>query len=157
MAQNNLFDPVQSFRLTRIIHGALISGVVIFLVAVIIIGGSGIPEIKNEFSLLNLVSLAALVLIPGAFYFSRMQMRSVQPDWELHIKFSAYQTAMIMRWAMIEAFTLIAIVVLLLEEDGKQFYFALIGLAVLLASGPGRENLRKLARLTDTEFRRIFG
>lgn len=149
--------PRQAFRALRLIYYALNTGLLVFFLVGIYMNDMQIPEFKSEVDVLTMVNVLLLVMIPAGYTLSARRMAAINPKDPFFTKFGQYQTAMILRWAMIEGVALLAIVGMILLEDAKQLVIFVICILVLSANTVTKEKATRGAQLNPEESRALDG
>jgi len=149
--------PRQAFRALRIIFYALNAGLLLFFFMAIYVNDMKLPEFKSEVDVLTMVNVLLLIMIPVGYTLSARKMATINPKDPFFTKFGQYQTAMILRWAMIEGVALLSLVGMIVLEDAKQLVIFLICIFVLSSNAVTREKATKGAQLNPEESRALEG
>ena len=121
----------EQFKQLQIIFLGLLLGQLAFAIVAnyIIING----VISDTGALIYLVPVVMLVGTVAGFYIFNSNLKKVaESESTLETKFEAYRKNSIVRWAMMEMGSLLAIIAAIIEA--KSFYFALFGLGMLIFS-----------------------
>lgn len=145
------FNPRLAFRILRVIFYSLNTGLLILLMAGVYLNGMEIPGFRDELNVLTIVNLLLLGAIPAGYAISNRRMEAIDPATPFSRKFEQFQTAMIIRWAMIEGTAIFAIVGLILLQDAKQLVIFVLCVVVLSMNSVTRERVVRLAKLNREE------
>lgn len=145
------FQPRLAYRTLRVIFYSLNTGLLIFFMVGIYLNGMQIPAFKDEIDILTVVNILLLAAIPAGYFLSNRRMEAIDPADPFSKKFDQYQTAMIIRWAMIEGTALLSIVGLILLQDAKQLVIFLVCILVLSINTITREKVIRGAKLNKEE------
>jgi len=120
------------FKALQILHGALLTGMAMLAV----IGISLVPShgalgkgIALEKVLQVVVVLAAVGSTAAGFVLFKKRMQAISPMDPAKTKIAAYRAAAILRWALIEAPTLLSLISFLLTGN---YAFLTLGIALML-------------------------
>jgi hypothetical protein len=149
------FHPRQAFRALKLIFYGLNTGLLIFLFVGVFMNGMALPGFKDEVHILTIVNVLLLVSIPVGYTISSRRMAAILPADPFAKKFDQYQSAMIIRWAMIEGAALLSIVGLILLQDAKQLVLFILCVVVLSMNTVTREKVIRLAKLNPEEARAL--
>jgi len=144
-------QPRTAYRNLRIIFFALNTGLLIFFMVGVFLNGMQIPRFKQEIDVLTVANVFLLASIPLGYMISNRKMEAIIPKDPFQKKWEQFQSAMILRWAMIEGTALLSIVGLILLRDAKQLVLFVICILVLSANTVTREKVIRLARLNPEE------
>lgn len=144
-------QPRVAFRLLRIIFYALNTGVLIFFLVAVYLNGMSFPPFRDDIDILTVVNVFLLAAIPVGYTLSNRRMEAINPKDPFHEKWEQFQSAMILRWAMIEGTALFSIVGLILLNDAKQLVLLLLCLLVLAFNSVSREKVARMAKLNAEE------
>jgi F0F1-type ATP synthase membrane subunit c/vacuolar-type H+-ATPase subunit K len=150
------FQPRLAYRVLRLIFYALNTGLLIFFMVGVYLNGMQIPSFKDEIDILTLVNILLLAAIPVGYTISGRKMESIDPADAFAKKFEQYQTAMIIRWAMIEGTALFSIVGLILLQDAKQLVLFVLCILVLSVNTVTREKVIRGAKLNKEEAKALW-
>lgn len=114
------FHPRMAYRIIRIIFYSLNTGLLLFFMVGIYLNGMQLPPFLPDINILTVVNILLLASIPIGHAISGRRMEAIDPAAPFPKKFEQYQTAMIIRWAMIEGTALFSVVGLILLKDAKQ-------------------------------------
>jgi hypothetical protein len=145
------FQPKAAFNALRIIFYAMNSGLLLFFIVVIYINGKQIPEIKEGVDILTYVNVFLLISIPAGYSISSRKMEAIDPVDPFSRKFEQFQSAMIIRWAMIEGPALFSLVGLIVLQDAKQLILFIICILILSSNTVTREKVTRMAKLNPKE------
>jgi len=149
------FQPKAAFRALKLIFYSLNSGLLIFFIVGIYLNGMQIPEFKDGIDILTYVSVFLLVSIPAGYSISSRKMEAIDPADSFARKFEIYQSAMIIRWAMIEGTALFSLVGLIVLQDAKQLIIFVICVFVLSSNTVTKEKVTRMAKLNSEESRAL--
>jgi hypothetical protein len=144
-------QPRMAYRMLRIIFYALNTGLLVFFLVGIYLNGMAIPPFRDEIDLLTVVNVLLLTAIPAGHMLSNRRLESINPKDPFSKKWDQFQTAMIIRWAMIEGTALFSIVGMILLEDAKQVVLFIICILVLSFNSVSRDKVSRMARLNPEE------
>jgi len=145
------FQPRAAFRALRVIFYALNTGLLLFFMVGIYLSGMQIPPFKEELDILTIVSIFLLVAIPAGYYLSNRKCDAIDAGEPFQIKWEQFQSAMIIRWAMIEGAALFSLVGLIALQDAKQLVIFIICILALSTNSVTREKATRLAKLNPEE------
>lgn len=149
------FNLKQSYRSLLIINLALISGVMMFFLAILVIFDFQIPEFKSGFETINVVSVLIFGIIPVGVRVSAAMLKKIKDDSPLSDRFAQVQKALIVRWACIEGATLFSLVGLFLTEDSKQIAIFLLCLVMFFNYFLTKEKMVEMLKLEKDEARKF--
>jgi hypothetical protein len=92
-----------------------------------------------------------LVSIPAGYSLSSRKMEAIDPSDSFARKFEIFQSAMIIRWAMIEGTALFSLVGLIVLQDAKQLVIFVICILVLSSNTVTKEKVTRMAKLNSEE------
>jgi hypothetical protein len=121
------------FLVLNLIHAALISGQIFFgLIAyyLVTIGAMVINPDETVGIFRIIVPLISILSIVASYMFFRMQLNNAKSKPGLSEKLMTYRTALIVKWAFLEAPSLLAIVGYLLT--GNRFFIIIAGLIIII-------------------------
>ena len=145
------FQPKLAFRTLRIIFYSLNTGLLIFFMASIYLNDMQIPEFQKGIDILTIVNILLLAAIPIGYTLSSRKMEEIDPADTFSRKFEQFQTAMIIRWAMIEGAAIFSIVGIILLQDAKQLILFVLCILVLSNNTVTKEKLIRMAKLNTKE------
>ena len=145
------FQAKAAFNALRIIFYALNSGLLIFFIVSIYLNGKQIPEFKEGVDILTYVNVFLLISIPAGYSISSRKMEAIDPADPFYRKFEQFQSAMIIRWAMIEGPALFSLVGLIVLQDAKQLVIFIICILVLSSNTVTKEKVTRMAKLNQEE------
>jgi len=145
------FQPKMAFRALKLIFYSLNLGLLIFFFVIVGLNDMQIPPLKPELDIINIISLLLLALIPLGNIISNRRTDAIDPGDLFPSKFAQFQTAMIIRWALIEGPALFALVGFMLLEDSKQLALFLICILALSANTINKEKATRMAKLNVEE------
>jgi F0F1-type ATP synthase membrane subunit c/vacuolar-type H+-ATPase subunit K len=149
------FQPKVAFRVLKIIFYALNTGLLLFFIVSIYLNGMQIPPFKEGFDILTYVNVFLLAAIPAGYSISTRKMEAIDPIDSYSKKFEQFQTAMILRWAMIEGTALFSLVGLIVLQDAKQLVLFILCILVLSANTVTKEKVTRMAKLNSEESRAL--
>lgn len=127
------------------------SGVVIFQIVTLALFEFEIPGFKEGVDPMNIASAALLLVIPLGKMLSDRRLSTIKEDDPTKTKIEKLQSALIIRWACIEAPALFSIITFMILEDGKQLVLFLICLIAFVLANPTRDRFIKMGRLNNEE------
>ncbi|MEA3477598.1 MAG: hypothetical protein U9R60_05430 [Bacteroidota bacterium] len=145
------FQPKVAFRILKIIFYALNTGLLLFFIVGIYLNEMQIPPFKEGFDILTYVNVFLLAAIPAGYSISAKRMDAIDAGDSFSKKFEQYQTAMILRWAMIEGTALFSLVGLIVLQDAKQLILFVICILVLSSNTVTKEKVTRMAKLNSEE------
>jgi hypothetical protein len=145
------FHPRQAYRALKLIFYALNTGLLVFFFVGIYLNGMAIPQFKDEVDILTIVNVLLLGSIPAGYTISARKMAGIGRGEPFSRKFEQYQSAMIIRWAMIEGVALLSIVGMILLQDAKQLIIFIFCVLVMSMNTVTREKVIRMAKLTPEE------
>ena len=145
------FQPKAAFRALKIIFYSLNSGLLLFLMVGIYLNGMQIPEFKDGIDILTYVNIFLLLSIPAGYSISSRKMEAIDVVDSFSKKFEQYQSAMIIRWAMIEGAAIFSLVGLIVLQDSKQLILFVLCILVLSSNTVTREKVTRMAKLNAEE------
>jgi F0F1-type ATP synthase membrane subunit c/vacuolar-type H+-ATPase subunit K len=147
------FHPKQAYRVLRLIFYSLNTGLLIFFIVGIYLNGIQVPAFKEGVDILTIASVLLLGAIPAGYMISARRMAAIDPADPFARKFEQFQTAMIIRWAMIEGAALFSLVGLILLHDAKQLVIFLLCVVVLSLNSVNKERVIRMAKMNHEEAR----
>jgi hypothetical protein len=145
------FQPRMAYRTLKVIFYALNTGLLLFFMVGVYLNDMQIPGFSQEIDLLTVVNVLLLGAIPAGYTISSRKMEAIDPGESFQKKFEQYQTAMIIRWAMIEGTALFSIVGLILLHDAKQLVLFVLCILVLSLNTVTKEKVIRQAKLNAEE------
>lgn len=145
------FQPRAAFRAIKLIFYALNTGLLLFFMVGIYLNGMQIPDFKQELDILTIVSLFLLAAIPVGYSISNRKFDAIDAGDSFSVKWEQFQSAMIIRWAMIEGAALFSLVGLIVLQDAKQLILFIICILVLSTNSVNREKATRWAKLNPEE------
>jgi len=149
------FQPKVAFRILKIIFYALNTGLLLFFIVSIYLNEMQIPPFKEGFDILTYVNVFLLAAIPAGYSISTRKMEAIDAGDSFSKKFEQFQTAMILRWAMIEGTALFSLVGLIVLQDAKQLVLFVICILVLSSNTVTKEKVTRMAKLNSEESRAL--
>lgn len=148
-------------KILKLIHVFFTMGLVIFMGFVVFAVIGSIPELRitnatdDEFVFVILIPfISAIGFVLNKFLFGKLILLIPQKE-DLKDKLNLYQTAMIVRLAIFEGITLLAIIATMLNEN---LFFLIIALAFLLyfiSLHPTKNRVMKEMKIRDSEFQNL--
>ena len=145
------FQAKGAYRTLKIIFYALNTGLLLFFIAAIYLNEMQIPAFKDGIDILTYVSVFLLASIPAGYTISSRKMEAIDAGDSFAKKFEQYQSAMIIRWAMIEGTALFSLVGLIVLQDAKQLVIFVICILVLSSNTVTKEKVTRMAKLNSEE------
>jgi len=149
------FQPRIAYRTLRIIFYSLNTGLLVFFMVGVYLNGMELPPFRDEIDMLTVVNLLLLVSIPAGYMISGRRLEAIKSKDPFPRKFEQFQTAMIIRWAMIEGTALLSIVGLILLQDAKQLVIFVLCILVLSLNTVTRDKVVRMAKLNPEEARAL--
>lgn len=147
----SVFQPKVAFRMLKVIFYSLNTGLLIFFMAGIYLNDMQIPGFSQKIDILTVVNIFLLGAIPIGYTLSGRKMEAIDPGEPFQEKFQQFQTAMIIRWAMIEGAALFSLVGLILLQDAKQLVLFVLCILVLSTNTITKEKITRMAKLNTEE------
>lgn len=144
-------QPRAAFRALKIIFYALNTGLLLFFMVGVYLNEMQIPAFKQELDILTIVSLFLLISIPVGYSISNRKFDAIDAGASFSTKWEQFQSAMIIRWAMIEGAALFALVGLIVLQDAKQLVLFIVCIVVLSMNSVTRDKATRLAKLNPDE------
>ena len=148
-------QPRQAYRLLRMIFYAMNTGLLVFFIVGIYLNDMSVPGFSQDVDILTIVNLLLLVSIPAGYTLSARKIAAIEKADPFSRKFEQYQTAMIIRWAMIEGVALLSIVGLIILQDAKQLIIFILCIVVLSMNSVTRDKVIRGAKLNAEEARAL--
>lgn len=145
------FQPRAAYRALRVIFYALNTGLLLFFMVGIYLSGMQIPPFREELDILTIVSIFLLAAIPAGYFLSNKKCDAIDAGEPFRAKWEQFQSAMIIRWAMIEGAALFSLVGLIALQDAKQLVIFIICILALSMNSVTREKATRLAKLNPEE------
>ncbi len=145
------FQPKLAFRTLRIIFYSFNTGLLIFFMAGVYLNDMQIPDFQKGIEILTMVNVLLLAAIPLGYTLSSRKMEEIDPADTFSRKFEQFQSAMIIRWAMIEGTALFSIVGMILLQDAKQLILFVLCILVLSNNTVTKEKVVRMAKLNSKE------
>jgi len=145
------FQPKPAFRALKIIFYALNTGLLLFFLVGIYLNEMQIPAFKEGIDILTYVNIFLMASIPAGYTLSSRKMEAIDAGDSFSKKFEQFQSAMIIRWAMIEGTALFSLVGLIVLQDAKQLVLFVICILVLSSNTVTKEKVTRMAKLNSEE------
>ena len=146
------FNPKQFMINLRMLYLALVAGVIIFLAVVINLLGSENITTTGDLEILFLVDvIVTAVMLPGAYLISNRLYEQINRKESLANRLAQFQSAFIIRLAMIEAPALLSVIVLLLTGNISALALFALSLALFALNYPTPEKIGRTLDLSDKE------
>lgn len=145
------FQPKAAFRTLKVIFYALNTGLLLFFMVGIYLNGMQIPAFKDGIDILTYVNVFLMASIPAAYTISSRRMEAIDAGDSFSKKFEQFQSAMIIRWAMIEGTAIFSLVGLIVLQDAKQLVLFVICILVLSSNTVTKEKVTRMAKLNSEE------
>lgn len=145
------FQPKAAFRALKVIFYALNTGLLLFFMVGIYLNDMQIPAFKDGIDILTYVNVFLLASIPAAYTISSRRMETIDAGDSFSKKFEQFQSAMIIRWAMIEGTALFSLVGLIVLQDAKQLVLFVLCVLVLSSNTVTKEKVTRMAKLNSEE------
>jgi hypothetical protein len=149
------FQAKGAYRAIKLIFYFLNSGLLIFFIVGIYLNGMQIPDFKEGIDILTYVNIFLLASIPAGYTISSRKMEAIDAGDSFSKKFEQYQSAMIIRWAMIEGTAVFSLVGLIVLQDAKQLVIFVICILVLSSNTVTKEKVTRMAKLNAEESRAL--
>jgi hypothetical protein len=145
------FQPRMAYRALKVIYYSLNTGLLVFFMVAVFLNDMQIPGFRDEIDILTVVNILLLGSIPLGYMISGRRIDAIDPADTFPKKFEQFQSAMIIRWAMIEGTALFSIVGLILLEDAKQLVIFILCIVVLSLNSVPKEKVVRMAKLNRKE------
>ena len=129
---NPLYSDVTAknlFKTMRIIHLALLAGQVLFAGVVFFLNHSTVISLDTSEILVIVAPVMGVAAFVGSIVFFKNQLQSVKDRATLKEKMGAYQTALIVRFALLESASLFNLVCYFITQN---FLFLLIAMLMII-------------------------
>lgn len=140
-----------AFKTLKIIYGALILGVVFFLIAVLFTTKNLHFAIDTADSFTMIVPIMTLSGIAISILLKNNFLKMVALEDTVQSKLTKYQTASIIKGAMLEGPAFIGIVATSVTSNYFFILFAVIAVLVMLLLFPSKQNFIEVAQLSFEE------
>lgn len=142
------------FQPLRIVHASILGVALLFLAIVrfVLLDSAAIEtaSVEDHFTLYTPVVVMLIGVVVSEWLF-RMRLKNAREAPQLTEKLNEYRGASIIRWALLEAPTLFAIVWFMLYTDRYFMAIALVGMALIAFSRPTPGKTAQHLHLNDTE------
>jgi F0F1-type ATP synthase membrane subunit c/vacuolar-type H+-ATPase subunit K len=145
------FQAKGAYRGLKLIFYSLNSGLLVFFIVAIYLNEMQIPAFKDGIDILTYVNVFLLASIPIGYTISSRRMEAIDAGESFAKKFEQFQSAMIIRWAMIEGTALLSLVGLIVLQDAKQLVIFVICILVLSSNTVTKEKVTRMAKLNSEE------
>ena len=149
------FQAKGAYRALKIIFYSFNSGLLLFFIVAIYLNEMQIPAFKDGIDILTYVNVFLLASIPAGYTISSRKMEAIDAGDSFAKKFEQFQSAMIIRWAMIEGTALFSLVGLIVLQDAKQLVIFVICILVLSSNTVTKEKVTRMAKLNTEESRAL--
>ena len=145
------FQAKAAYRALKLIFYSLNSGLLLFFIVAIYLNEMQIPAFEDGIDILTYVNVFLLASIPAGYTISSRRMEAIDAGDSFAKKFEQFQSAMIIRWAMIEGTALFSLVGLIVLQDAKQLVIFVICILVLSSNTVTKEKVTRMAKLNSEE------
>jgi F0F1-type ATP synthase membrane subunit c/vacuolar-type H+-ATPase subunit K len=145
------FQAKGAYRALKLIFYSLNSGLLLFFIVAIYLNEMQIPAFKEGIDILTYVNVFLLASIPIGYTISSRRMEAIDAGESFAKKFEQFQSAMIIRWAMIEGTALLSLVGLIVLQDAKQLVIFVICILVLSSNTVTKDKVTRMAKLNSEE------
>lgn len=145
------FQPKLAYRTLRLIFYGLNTGLLLFFMVSIYLTGMEIPVFKEEIDVLTIVNIILLLSILAGYNLSSKRMEAIDPGDSFPKKFEQFQSAMLIRWAVIEGCAIFSLVGLIVLQDSKQLILFVICVLLLSSNTVTKEKVTRMAKLNTEE------
>lgn len=146
-------SPKENFRITNVVFLALLSGMFFILVAAYFVVSNNEyqrdDDLFNTLLIVNTIVSGLMIFLPRRFY--EAAVKGFDKKLDLNSKIIHHRTQNIIRWAMIEASVLLAVVSTLVTGDLIFLAFALIMISFFYINKPAIEKFEIEYQLTSEE------
>lgn len=154
------YQPAKAMRVLKVLHWGLMGGPIIFsVVATVVITSTGQAQLINLEEMLSFLPIGfGVVMIPASFLLFGSNLKErVDKDSQLSYKIAAYQTAHIIRMAMLEGVALFAIVGAFVTSTYANFVVLFFALLAMVLVSPSTYKLMEALKLTREEMEMLEG
>jgi len=147
------------FKSVTTIHLAMVAGTTLMFIIVnfILRDGFNFPWVDfNDVLIYPAIFLVIVAILGSPFVFVRA-ITTVVEDANLHQKYVRYQSANVMKWALIEGPALFLIVCTLLNPTWFYVGGSLVLIILLIMNRPSKEKMSMVMRLSREEQDVLFG
>lgn len=135
----------------RVIFFSLNTGLLLFFMVGIYLNDMQLPGFKQEIDLLTAVNALLLGAIPIGYSLTNRKLEVIDPGDSIQHKFEQFQSAMIIRWAMIEGVAIFSLVGLIILQDAKQLILFVLCILFLSTNTITKEKVTRMAKLNSEE------
>lgn len=150
-----------AFTTLKIVHIALLSGMLAFNIVSLIMVNTGFPAVADETIQRTMqticILLSAVCLVSGFRLFKKKILAARNSPEPGEKRMAMYRTACILWWAMIEAPGIAAGIGFILSGNYAFFALAIFHLLVILVFTPRKANITVLLNLSSEEVGRLEG
>lgn len=141
----------------NLIYFSLVAGLIIFMAVIVILNSRQDPANFQPVGVfIYLVPVSSLLAILGSIYIPKYKLPDIDNKNDLKEKLSYYQSLLIIKWALLEAGAIIALVSFMLTGYFMLGGFALLLILYLILQKPSRYKLLQDINLNDEERNRII-
>jgi len=145
------------FTLLNLIYFSLVSGLIIFMAVIVILNSRQEPaDFQPVGVFIYLVPVSSILAILGSIYIPKYKLPQIDSKNDLKEKLSYYQSLLIIKWALLEAGAIIALVSFMLTGYFMLGGFALLLILYLILQKPSRYKLLQDINLNDEDRNKII-
>ncbi|MBN2637766.1 MAG: hypothetical protein JXR65_01615 [Bacteroidales bacterium] len=158
MERSDKMTPANYFRSTKIVHIAIVVGVVFYAAVTLIINTVGMGALLPEAGPLLMIAFPAIsvVWLAGGVFVFRKKMKEILVKKYLSDRMNDYRGALVIQYAILEMPAFIAIVGFQLTDNNIYLAPAAVFLAFLIALAPTRKKLIRDLKLTREEAAQVM-
>jgi hypothetical protein len=141
------------FKSIKVVHAALVIGVVLFLLITVVLDLNGFASGDEEIRM-ALLLVASVFTFGGVFagnYIFKKRISIIREKTNLREKMDDYRSALIVKWALIEGPAFLAVVAFMLTGDLIFFGIGVLLVIVFLVYTPSRNKFIKDLSLSPNE------
>jgi hypothetical protein len=149
----------QYFRQLNILHGALLSGLLIFLsLTMYLIGAGGFtdPNMSVDIIFIWLVPISLLLGVFVSPVIAFRRIRKIDPMDELSGKLATYQSIVVVRAVLLEGPGLFAIIAIMITNNQMYMAYVVIVVIMLHMARPTKSRTIRELNLSDKEQEKIY-
>ena len=141
----------ENFKSIQVLHLAMTGGCLMLGFIMVFLIGQEEKAVSLTMIFLMVSAMLTLSSVGGSFFLYKNKIKDARNIDGLDKKLENFRTSSIMRWAMIEASTLIAVVFMFVENNYYYLGFFIIGIIALLLTRPSIESFIKDYQLNNEE------
>ncbi len=153
-------QPSKALTTLKIIHWSITASPIAFaVISFYLISAEGMPALYDSANPITFIPIGlTLILVPmSSFLFKKTLATNLNGKTELAQKLSSFQTAHLMKIAILEAAALLALVVCFVTRTTLNYFTFGIPLLLLLLSAPSAFKITELLHLSQEETSELEG